>query len=137
MMWRTWRFSTAHISLSSIVWQTSKYREERSGEMRGTALTRDVTHDMCNKCGKFGHWARNCPSQIAPGARQNYLQPQQAKRRPSNFRQPQRNYGSSGLSGHTTSATGRVVFKLIPLPRASTLSSGVEEAPALPRATRT
>jgi len=70
---------------------TSNYRRERSGEMRATAAARDMSRDMCNKCGKIGHWARNCPSQIAPGARQNYLQPQQAKRRPSNFRQPQRN----------------------------------------------
>jgi hypothetical protein len=79
---------------------TSKYRQERSGEMRNTAPARDTSRDICNKCGKIGHWARNCPSQTAPGARQNYLQPQQAKRRPSNFRQPQRNYGSSSLSGH-------------------------------------
>jgi hypothetical protein len=79
---------------------TTKYRQERSGEMRGTAPARDMSRDMCNKCGKIGHWARNCTSQIAPGARRNFLQPQAAKRRPSNFRQPQRNISSSGLSGH-------------------------------------
>ena len=103
-------FNGSHQSqLNSLA--TSKYREQRSGEMRGTAPTRDVTHDMCNKCGKIGHWARNCPSQISPGARQNYLQPQQAKRRPATFASRSATMATHPCPAHD-STRGRVVLKL-------------------------
>ena len=78
---------------------TSNYRAERSQEIggRGSAPTRDVSNDICNKCGKRGHWARDCRTPVAPG--HNRIQPQTARRRPNNTFRQSRDYTKSTLSG--------------------------------------